>query len=410
MHRLLYLALFIFAAAVFLVHYFVAGQAVYGDGIGYYAHLHSWVIDHDFDYTDEYEHHYSPENNNAQHPTSAPVVQIVSTTASGKAENKYSPGVAILLLPFYLAAHLLKHGTGYEDIYQILTGLGAVAYTVLGLYFLDQLVKNKWVVLTIFLATQLLYYGSFDVINSHFASFFLTVLFFFILFSKKLTLKVNLLLGLIAGLLFSTRMQDGVVLLIWLLWPQNHKPQKVWWLAIGFILACLPMLYQWHMVFSDIWQHSYLRELRSDTERHIPIDLWGSWFKPATGLFAKAPILLVLLVFWLTNIRKISDRKIWLTALFFLIQCIVIAVQRGWTASAYGGRMYTSSLIFFALILKIFIQKIRLAKLFCLIFIGISFITFGHFILFEKQTQEGGRGTENMTVQRLQGIIKLWPK
>src|SRR6185369_12161298 len=102
--KISYLFLFFFASAIFLLHYLIAGQAVYGDGVGYYAHLHSWYFDHDFNYTNEYKHIYTPENNNNPKPLVSPVIQIVGITPDGRAENLYSTGVAILLFPFYTAA------------------------------------------------------------------------------------------------------------------------------------------------------------------------------------------------------------------------------------------------------------------------------------------------------------------
>lgn len=410
MQRLLYLLLFVFGAAIFLVHYAVAGQAVYGDGIGYFAHLHSWFIDHDFNYTNEYKHIYNAQNNNASRPLVSQSIQIVSTTPSGRAENYFSPGPAILLSPFYVLANLLHTGSGYGDWYQILTGVGAVAYTIAGLFILNKLVNNNWVVVCIFLATELIYYGSFDVINSHFASFFLTTVFFYVLFTKTLSVKTNLLLGIVAGLLFSTRLQDGVVVLVWLLWPQNHKFKFIWIFATGFLMACLPMFYQWLQIFPDLWHFRYLVNFQSDMRHHQAINPIGSLFNSSTGLFPKAPILLLALITCLLRWQVFLTPRFKMVGLFWLMQMVIIAVQGGWTASAYGGRMYISSLIFFAFALNHFFKNIKGAKYLGLFFIGLSLISISHFMLFEKHTQNGGQGTEQKTIQRLQGIIKIWPK
>lgn len=389
-----YLGLFILGCGVFLLHYFFTGQAVYGDGIGYYAHLHSWVIDRDWDYTNEYQHNYTPENNNSTKPTSSPSVQIVATRKDGKAENFYGPGVAILLLPFYLFAHLIKNGTGYENIYQVFSGLGAVFYGVLGIYFLEKIIKNKWAVISVFLATQLIYYGTFDVINSHFGSFFLTCLFLYILWKDKLSVKTNLILGLIAGLMFSTRIQDILIVSIWIIELIRQKNINIKYISIfliGFFLACVPVFYQWQVVFGSIWNHTYLQNLNRDIQQHRPLDLFGSWFNAETGLFSKAPILLIALGTCVVKIKQIKDYRVFILLIFFLLQSLVVTFQRGWPAAAYGGRMYISSLVFFAFLLKYFFEKVKWPKFWGIFFIGLSIFMMGHFILFEKHTQGGDR-------------------
>jgi hypothetical protein len=82
---------------------------------GYYAHLHDWTFDNDWDYTNEYKHIYSPENNNADHPQSVDVVQIVGVAKNGRAANHFFPGTALLLLPYYLLA---------DGVVQLLSWIG----------------------------------------------------------------------------------------------------------------------------------------------------------------------------------------------------------------------------------------------------------------------------------------------
>jgi hypothetical protein len=431
LRKYLYYGLFLLAVVIFLIHYAISGQAVYGDGIGYYSHLHSLVIDGDLDYTNEYKHIYDSEHNNSDTGEESPVVQIVSTTKDGKAENFYGTGVAVLLLPFYLSAHLVSmflnlfgaglSVLGYSDWYQIFTGIGAVLYAVAGVYFLEKIIfkaVNSRPIslissLTIFLATSLLYYGSFDVINSHFASFFLSSLFFYLFFVGGKN-KNNLLLGLAAGLLTITRVQDSVVVIVWLvdiLHNRRFGLKSVGRFLVGFVFGLIPMIVHWSMVFGNILNHPYLRGLREKFQEGQSFDFLGSLFNPITGLFFRTPLLLVLFVFFLYLVWKKEIKNLFYPFLFLVMQYLIISVQGGWAAAAYGGRMYMSSLVFFGLVLGKLLLKLSrknmiVVYLFVTFFIVLNFISMAFFILRDKGTEGGKFGTEQRTIQRLEKLLR----
>jgi hypothetical protein len=422
-----YLGLFLLAVVIFLGHYAISGQAVYGDGIGYYSHLHSWVIDGDWNYTNEYKHIYDAEHNNVDTGVESPVVQIVSTTIDGKAENFYGTGVAVLLLPFYLLAHFVSlvlnvfgvgvSTQGYGDIYQILTGIGAVIYAIAGVYFLEKIIKvvtkNERVSLissaTIFLATSLLYYGSFDVINSHFASFFLTSLFFYLLMTKK----NNLLLGVVAGLLTLNRVQDVMVVLIWLVdvLQRRELVKSMGRFLTGFAFAIIPLIFHWSSVFGNPINHPYLRGLLEKYQANQGLDILGSLFNPVTGLFFRTPLLLILIIYFIYLVWKKEIKYLVYPFAFFVLQFLIITAQGGWEAAAYGGRMYISSLVFFGLVLgKLLMQigkkRIVFVYLFVSVFVVINFVSMALFILRDKGTEGGKFGTEQRTKQRLENILR----
>lgn len=413
---LFYPLLFLFCLIIFLTHYIVSRQAVYGDGIGYYAHVRSWVIDGDWDTTNEYKHLYNHDNNNAVDPNSTDLVQIVPLSKKGVAANHFSTGVAVLLLPFYLLAHLIAvilnyfsghfSTTGYGDLYQIVSGSGAVLYFIMALWFVEQilniLMNNKEVsrlcVATLFLSTHLLYYGSYDVLNSHFASFFLITIFLYFYLTQKYFLKNILFLGMIGGLLAATRPQDGVIAILWfaaelvtVFRARSEQSVKIFLYRIlcftlGFLFGVSTLLYQINYAFGDMFEHTYLKGIPTYLHKERSIDLLGSLFHSTTGLFAKAPILLVVLIYFISKMNKLQTKYLLFSFLFFLIQVVIITIQQGWSAEAYGGRMYTSSLIFFALVLGILLKNLQrlnshLPYIFSSVFICISFISFAFFVL-----------------------------
>jgi hypothetical protein len=440
--KYLYPLLFILAVSIFLLHYIISGQAVYGDGIGYYAHVRSWVIDHNVDTTNEYKHLYNPENNNTNKPISVSEVQIVRTLPDGRAENFYSPGVGILLLPFFILADLLVyfgrfvgldlHRTGYSNIYQILSGIGAISIVIFALVLLEKLLvfwtKNtkiaKLTIVSIFLGTQLLFYGSFDVLNSHFASFCVSVLFFFVLFLWEDSWKKDTVLGLVAGFAMSVRMQDGVLAIIWLLYIFTqiypHISLKIilkyfrrlCQFTIGFFIGIVPSLLHWMYMFGSLSEHTYFKLLEKDLAQGRVIDGVGSLVHPVTGLFGRTPILLLAFWFFVYLVMQKKADRYWLLFIFFGIQYCIITLQGGWTAAAYGGRMYTSTLPFFALLLGEFFSVLQkrfsygVVVILCIVVIGINFFRLGSFVLFEKEASGGKRGTEGYTKERIEQLIR----
>lgn len=412
--RMMYLGLFVLSLTIFLVHYAISGQAVYGDGIGYYAHVRSWVIDGDWDYTNEYQHIYTPLNNNLVEPKLVDKVQIVATTKDGKAENHYSPGVALLLLPFFLVAHGLSvllsflvndvSTSGYADIYQVLTGIGAIGYVIAGLWLLEQIIRKivsdveigRLVVSAIFLATQLLYYGSFDVLNSHFASFFLATLFFYLYLLGNKSLENIFLLGLVGGLLAVNRLQDGILAILWIIFEiLTMRAVTIKIILIrtiifftGFVLALWPLLRHWHTTFNTVVEHTYVKNLVRDTAASSP-DMLGSFFHPVTGLFTKAPMLLIAMGYFIYLAKRQRTHELMLPFIFFVIQVIIITIQGGWYAAAYGGRMYISSLVFFAMVLGHLLYRLKAVDKrspywFVGSFTALNFLSMAYFVFIQK--------------------------
>ncbi|NCN82748.1 MAG: hypothetical protein GW947_02160 [Candidatus Pacebacteria bacterium] len=434
--------LFISFVSIFSIHYFVSGQAVYGDGIGYYAYLHSWYFDADNDFTNEYRHIYNHENNNSQRPLSSPIVQIVGTNSQGKALNHFSPGTALLLLPFYaladgvvvvanfFGASLAR--TGYSDTYQMLSGVGAILYVVAVAWLSEKLLLmlrfkqsvGRVAVLLLLLSTNLLYYGSFDVLNSHFASFFLATLFFFYFYKQKqrLSTKNYFVLGLIAGLLSITRPQDAVISVVVLVavavlfkknkshWQQILKNLFVFF-GIQFLMF-LPLVLQWITTFDTFDSHPYFLWMTAQQSQSSMRDLAGTLFHFTNGLFTRTPILFVsAALFVRLAYKKKLDYFLKVLFIFFCFQYAIIVLQGGWKAAAYGGRMFISSLPLFLILLAKILEWIegRYSKIILWIFVGvfvsINVLSISSFVLFEKEASGNKFGTELYTGQRIMKLL-----
>lgn len=94
-----------------------------------------------------------------------------------------------------------------------------------------------------------------------------------------------------------------------------------------------------------------------------------------------------------------------------MMQFVIITAQGGWSAAAYGGRMYISSLIFFGLVLgKLLLRLMKKDKiwvyLFVSFFIVLNFASMAIFILRDKGAEGGTHGTEQRTIKRLNSLLK----
>ena len=418
----LFAGLFILASSIFLIHYFFSGEAVYGDGIDYWVHLRSIYFDHDLDFTNEYKHIFSPENNNSNNEIVSPFVLKTSLTSTGKADNPHTGGTASLLWPFFGAADVAilagLNGirNGYSDIYQISVGLGSVILGIAGVFVGSLLaiktgVKRSWArwgAAGIFLGSPLLYYGSYDVINSHTAIFLAVSLFWYILFfSKNKANKRLVFLGALAGLAASIRLQEGLLLIFGIFWLIGNKTERradISFLMSGFLIVFWPVLYQWKYLYGVWWPQTYL------ASGHIFRGWTGSLLHGTNGLFSRTPALFLILIKLPQLIVK--KREVRYLTLYFLAQMLVITWQGGWRDAAYGARMYISSLPLFTILLAAFLQILtkymggKTAILVVLVFALTNLLSIGSFIFKEKEVNSGNkRGLEEHALDRLEKLL-----
>lgn len=164
-------------------------RVISSDGKGYYAYLPALFIYHDlsFGFVEDYESKYYPENRMA--------FKEFRITVDGKTANKCFPGMALLLLPFFLIAHLLSHllgmpADGYSLIYQYSVAVAALFYFWLSCRILMKLLIQlgaspmmaAFITSLIALGTNLIFFTVIESSMSHLFSFFLITLFTYITF------------------------------------------------------------------------------------------------------------------------------------------------------------------------------------------------------------------------------------
>jgi hypothetical protein len=240
-------------------------------------------------------------------------------TDTGKTDNVHPLGTAIVWLPAFIAADLTAiilspPRQGYSDIYQIFVGLWSVGMLTFGLWFnyqiIFRLVKDKRIgllsIFAVFLATPLLYYGAYDVLNSHFASFTLTSIFWYVLLLLPNKPKTQILLGLIIGLATLIRLQEALLLIPTLVFffLKKYPLKGVLNISLTWLIVISPLFFLWEYLYGIPIPKQYI---------HIQTfvksgNILGSIFHPIYGII-RTPILILSLLglkIFITNQKNIT--------------------------------------------------------------------------------------------------------
>ena len=191
------------------------------DGRGYYAYLPAIFIYDDLNF----EWFQEVEVDNISNP--GLTYYFVYPTENGTV-NRYFCGEAVLLLPFFLLAHLWciitgSPPTGYSFPYMIMLAIAAIFYFMLGLIFVRKLLRSLGmspisIIVSLFalgLGTNLWYYTIREMSMSHVYSFSMVAVFAYLIhryFSTFDAKKLILAAGFM-GLIVLIRPVNALVLL-----------------------------------------------------------------------------------------------------------------------------------------------------------------------------------------------------
>lgn len=290
-----------------------------GDSFGYYLHLVSaFVYDDVGDYSRSIG---SLLEINPLLPDMREDEFGIRLTEHGRRYIKYSLGVPLLELPFFLAAHAWASATGtwaangWTWPYMLLVGLSPVFYILLGFALLLPLLR-RWfsgrvtvlVALTLGLATNLFYQGTYETMAHGF-------LFFEYCLLLRLTLYFwqqpgpwrAMALGASVGLIALTRVPEVVSLLLPLLWGVEGKTtlrHRLQWLrrhtgwlllaAAGLLAVFSVQLAYWHYVSGQLIFDPYTGENFNFLRPHI----WSAWFSFRNGWLIYTPVMVFSLAGW----------------------------------------------------------------------------------------------------------------
>jgi len=316
------------------------------DGIGYFSYLHSVVVDHDLDFTDEYQ---AVKNERVSYyPT-----LIETRTATGRLADFFPVGPAILAAPAYLVAVAARpsgepqFGPPFSVAITLVSLLLGLLALVLSYRLAAAVASPRAAILGVAgaaAATPFLYYLLYEPSYSHSFSACAVAAFLYLWWQgrDRRTWQGWALLGLLGGLLGLIRFQDGPLLLIGLI----DRPRKPWHLLVFFgaaAIAFAPQLPVDQVLFGS-WLPA--RPPGQDLQL-IPGHYLQLLFSSQHGLFSWTPVALVAVAgFWF-----VPDRRLQLAFLYaFLVELLIGGAAPDWYGGfSFGMRRFLGLTPFFAI-------------------------------------------------------------
>jgi hypothetical protein len=370
---------------------------VRGDGVGYYAFARAPLIEHNLDFTKDYQ--FANESFRGPRLDENNLPRSRFRTPTGHLENHFSVGPAILWAPFLLLTHvgvLLARtrgssvaADGFSAPYRITMALATAFYGLLGLLLAFQLarqyVEERWALLAtlaIWWASSLPVYMYFNPSWSHAHSSFVVALFLWYWHETRSSRSLTqwMILALITGLMLNVYYANAMVLAVLAIEaarryyrafrPDGSVPPDSTLsvpelllrdsLFAAVLLVCmLPTLITRYIIYGSAFESGY-----------IPLRNW-LWSSPVLfavlfssnhGLLVWTPILILsiagLFIFWRWQRRAGTPFLASFLAFYLLISC-----YPDWAGiSSYGNRFFVSLTPLFILGLAVFFD--RIAQLF----------------------------------------------
>jgi hypothetical protein len=347
-------------------------QVLRADGKAYYAYLPAVFIYHDnqFGFIDYYEHKYNPPDAYAD----------FRNKINGVYVNKYYAGVAILQLPFFLAAHLTSKilhlpADGYAPLYQQFFVLGGLVYLFIGmqlflLYLLTLKIRPLFALLSvaiILLGTNAWHYSVYEQCMSHVYSLSMFGIFIYGI-SRMLSgsEKWIVITGFVLGMIVIIRPVNLIIVALIPFVagsPDNLRNLMVFifrkykYLVLAILAALIPFIIQsllWHWQTGKYFVYSYGEEGMEWTNPKI----WHILFSYRKGWFVWTPLafagILGLFFFIRDWFRFFS---------IFIFTFLVIYVLSCWWTPDYGmgfgAREFIEFLVIPGIGLSVMLQRLN---------------------------------------------------
>jgi hypothetical protein len=362
---------------------------VRGDGVGYYAFVRAPLIQHNLDFTRDYQEANTSFRENRLDKNGQPTPKF--RTRTGHIENHFTVGPAILWAPFLIVAHagvLLARSLGssipadgFSTPYRIAMALATALYGFLGLLISFRIarkyVDELWALvatLAIWWASSLPVYMYFNPSWSHAHSAFVVALFLWYWLETRdsRTLGQWIVLGALGGLMLDVYYANFMVCVVLVFealreyaaafrkaTPSTPRVSQLVTRHLVFaatIFVCmLPTFVVHRIIYGYFFESGY-----------IPVREW-SWQSPHLlsvlfssnhGLISWTPILFFSVIgifaFW-RSVPRVGSAFLGATLAFYYF----IAAYPDWAGiSSYGNRFFVSLTALFILGLAVFLDRI----------------------------------------------------
>ena len=361
-------------------------RVLISDGKGYYAYLTAIFIYDDLEYNfiEDYEAKYYGHDK----------IKDFRYNFDGEIVNTYFPGVAFLMLPFFLIAHFLSMilgfpADGYSLIYQYSIGLGALFYLWIGLRLLRNLLKTfsfsikqvSFILILIAFGTNINYYVLKEGAMSH-AYSFAAISGFLLLVrqaSKNFQISKVFLAALTFGLIVIIRPTNGLLILlipflagskdafINLIKNIFAKPKTIILVLFASAFSPFMMMLLWYLQSGHCIVYSY-GEHGFDFTNPYFFQILFSFDK---GWFIYTPIAFLAMGGFIWLFKKNKFQFWW--ALIFIV--LFIYVQSSWFCwtftSNFGNRTFIDIYPLVAILLGFFLVLLNKQKILKNIFVTI---------------------------------------
>ena len=300
-----------------------------------------------------------------------------------KVLTKYTYGVALLQLPFFLIADTLAESlnfkaNGFSPVYHWSINVASIFYLILGLFFLGKFLKIHFksniiclVLLSIFLATNLYYYSIDETGMSHVYSFSLFCLYLYLLQRTNYLLIQNfwkiVLFGIVCGLIILIRPSNVIFLSAYFFLDINSKsdvflrlkrlllPKIFLPIIFSAFIIILPQLLYWKYAHGSLITYTYGNEGFNWTDPK----LLQTWFSPNNGLFLYSPFYFVIIASLIYMIRKGIKNGVFILVLFLAISYVFSSWWDWGFGCCYGARNYVEYLAIFSIPLAYLYKNIN---------------------------------------------------
>lgn len=340
-------------AVPFVLLLLLVNPYVRGDGNGYYAWLTSPILDGDVDFGNQYQRADPMFRAAFIDDDGRPTAWM--RTATGKVENQWSIGPALLWLPAFAVAHagaLAGLGTpdGYSSIYLILVSASTAIYGLLAILIGADLARRfgyerqaPLAALAVLLASSLPVYMAVLPFHVHALAAFSGALFFWwgLVRVQGWDVRVWAIWGLASGLLVVVYFVQAVFLVLVIVqlarkgaWTDRAKA------ALAFGAGMLPFVALHVASRMALYGSATTTGYRDEFFWFSP-RLWAVAFSPDHGLFLWTPVLLLALL-GLARLA-IADTRARAVLLVWAIFFYVIASYQNWHGqSSFGNRFFVS--------------------------------------------------------------------
>jgi hypothetical protein len=349
--------------ALILVSYIYVSNSLYfkskiffGDSISYYTYLPALLIHHDITLKFAAE---DPGKYDGK-------MFYLFRGPNGNYIIKASSGLAWMLLPFFLIAHVYAQLTqweanGFTEPYKVAIIIGTLIYVLIGLKLLSKILlryfSEKSTVITLLIigvGTNLMAYSTIMAAIPHAHMFVFIIVYFYLVIKwyEKPSWKYTILLGLVGGLVVLTRPNYITVILLLLfydikrftdIWPRvKFLFSKFHLIFVMFLFSLtfwIPQFLYWKMISGHFIVDSYQgASFNFDNPQVI-----SQLFSYRKGWLLYTPMMIFAFVGLYTLYH--SAREVFIAVVLFLIANIYVLSSwyAWWFAGSFGSRGYVNA-------------------------------------------------------------------